>query len=289
MKALQTMLAIAVLASVSSLSYAGRCDGNNGNGKGNICTPEVTTPAPVTSPHTTDTNRKYIERVHSYVHGNSQGIQHLAGRDAQQQTEIDSLSANKVDKTVFYADLQRQDSRMSAQDVRMDGIEGSVRETNTQLAITDGRSINNAVRLDGVEGHNVRQDASIDALNDQAQVINNTINNHGDTLSSHQQQIDQMGSRMSNEIAGAMNRANEAHKEAKTAQDQAAAALSVAGMQFDLNYNGFQTAISAASFGGSTALSIGAGGKISERVFVNAAVTNAGSATGGVVSSTFRW
>lgn len=318
MKALQTMLAIAVMSSISTMSYAGRCDGNNGNGKGNQCEPVGGTP-PATTPTTpqVETDREYIERVHTYVHGNSQGIQHLAGRDAQQQTEIDSLSANKVDKTVFYADQQRQDSRMNAQDVRndsqdthinnvqnaaqianekadsgavrMDGIEGSVRETNTQLAITDGRSINNAVRLDGVEGHNARQDASIDALNDQAQVINNTINNHGDTLSSHQQQIDQMGSRMSNEIAGAMNRANEAHKEAKTAQDQAAAALSVAGMQFDLNYNGFQTAISAASFGGSTALSVGAGGKISERIFVNAAITNAGSATGGVVSSTFRW
>ena len=310
MKALQTMLAIAVLASVSSVSYAGRCDGNNGNGQGNICTPTPPIVTPVTSPHTTDTNRKYIERVHSYAHGNSLGIQAL-------RRTTNGLEANKVDKVEFYADQKRQDSRMNAQDVRndsqdthinnvqnaaqianekadsgavrMDGIEGSVRETNTQLAITDGRSINNAVRLDGVEGHNVRQDASIDALNDQAQVINNTINNHGDVLSSHQQQIDQLGSRMSNEIAGAMNRANEAHKEAKIAQDQAAAALSVAGQQFDLNYNGFQTAISAASFGGSTALSVGAGGKISERVFVNAAITNAGSATGGVVSTTFKW
>lgn len=134
-----------------------------------------------------------------------------------------------------------------------------------------------------------RQDEAVQALNDQATQISNTINNHGDVLSSHQQQIDALGSRMSNEIAGAMNRANEAHKEAKIAQDQAAAALSVAGQQFDLNYNGFQTAISAATFGGSTALSVGAGGKISERVFVNAAITNAGSATGGVVSSTFRW
>lgn len=404
MKALQTMLAIAVLASVSSLSYAGRCDGNNGNGKGNICEPAANPGTPTTG----ETDRQYIERVHGYTHGNSIAINHLDKR--QEVTEAataanreyiervhsyahgnslgiqsldkrtDALEAGKVDRSEFAADQARQDkataaavaqnertaqivsghtgsirelegratqadlgiaenraanvrqdktlathgsrlddhdARMNAQDVRndsqdthinnvqnaaqianekadsgavrMDGIEGSVRETNTQLAITDGRSINNAVRLDGVEGHNVRQDASIDALNDQAQVINNTINNHGDTLSSHQQQIDQMGSRMSNEIAGAMNRANEAHKEAKTAQDQAAAALSVAGMQFDLNYNGFQTAISAASFGGSTALSVGAGGKISERVFVNAAVTNAGSATGGVVSSTFRW
>ena len=233
MKALQTMLAVAVLASVSSVSYAGRCDGNNGNGNGNNCTPEVTTPTPVTSPHTTDTNRKYIERVHSYAHGNSEGIKAL-------RRTTNGLEANKVDKVEFYADQKRQDD-------------------------------------------------AVQALNDQATQINNTLNNHGETLSSHQQQIDQLGSRMSNEITGAMNRANEAHKEAKTAQDQAAAALSVAGQQFDLNYNGFQTAISAASFGGSTALSVGAGGKISERIFVNAAITNAGSATGGVVSTTLKW
>ena len=318
MKALQTMLAIAVMSSISTMSYAGRCDGNNGNGKGNQCEPVGGTP-PATTPTTpqVETDREYIERVHTYVHGNSQGIQHLAGRDAQQQTEIDSLSANKVDKTVFYADQQRQDSRMNAQDVRndsqdthinnvqnaaqianekadsgavrMDGIEGSVRETNTQLAITDGRSINNAVRLDGVEGHNVRQDASIDALNDQAQVINNTINNHGDVLSNHQQQIDQLGSRMSGEIANALGTANRALKEARLAQDQSVASLAVAGHSYDHTDYGLQTAISVASFGGSTALAVGAGGKVSERIFVNAAITNAGSATGGVVSSTFKW
>ena len=317
MKALQTMLAIAVMSSISTMSYAGRCDGNNGNGKGNQCEPVGGTP-PATTPTTpqVETDREYIERVHTYVHGNSQGIQHLAGRDAQQQTEIDSLSANKVDKTVFYADQQRQDSRMNAQDVRndsqdthinnvqnaaqianekadsgavrMDGIEGSVRETNTQLAITDGRSINNAVRLDGVEGHNVRQDASIDALNDQAQVINNTINNHGDTLSSHQQQIDSLSSTMGSQVQSAMDEARQARKEAKEAKAAAAVALAVAGQQFNTQ-GSFQTAISASTVGGNQALAVGAGGALNEKVFINAAIATSGNQTGGVVSATYAW
>lgn len=233
MKALQTMLAVAVLASVSSVSYAGRCDGNNGNGQSNICTPTPPIVTPVTSPHTTDTNRKYIERVHGYAHGNSHAVQAL-------RRTTDSLEVNKVDKVEFYADQKRQDD-------------------------------------------------AVQALNDQAQVINNTINNHGDVLSSHQQQIDQLGSRMSGEIANALGTANRALKEARLAQDQSVASLAVAGHSYDHTDYGLQTAISVASFGGSTALAIGAGGKVSERVFLNAAVTSAGSATGGVVSTTFKW
>ena len=134
-----------------------------------------------------------------------------------------------------------------------------------------------------------RQDDAVQALNDQATQINNTINNHGDTLSSHQQQIDQLGSRMSGEIANALGTANRALKEARLAQDQSVASLAVSGHSYDHTDYGLQTAISVASFGGSTALAVGAGGKVSERIFLNAAVTSAGSATGGVVSTTLKW
>lgn len=53
-------------------------------------------------------------------------------------------------------------------------------------------------------------------------------------------------------------------------------------------HTGIQTAVSAATFGGSTAVSVGMGGKLSDQVFLSGALTNAGSATGGVVSLTFR-
>lgn len=109
--------------------------------------------------------------------------------DKQQDVKIDS----KADKAAFEADQKRQDDALAAavdkqagvdagqndhinavQDAaqtandrstalegRADAVEGAVRETNTQLAVTDGRSINNAERLDGVEQANTRQDGQI--------------------------------------------------------------------------------------------------------------------------------
>lgn len=232
---------------------------------------------------------EYTKQVHGYSHGNSIAIQY-------QGKQIKNLEQNKVDKTEFYADQQRQDKHINAvqnaaqvanersenNSVRLDKTEGAIRETNAQLEVTDKRSINNAERLDG-------HGKSIDALNSQADSINQTLNNHGDVLSNHQNQIDSMQSTMGQQINSAMNRANQAYKEARIAQDMASAALAVAGHQYDLNYNGIQTAVSVASFGRAAALSVGVGGKLNDRVFVNGAVTSAGSATGGVVSGTYKW
>tara|TARA_Y100001973_G_scaffold2399_1_gene3571 strand:+ start:1847 stop:2578 length:732 start_codon:yes stop_codon:yes gene_type:complete len=234
------ILAIVIVlffATGSHNAYAARCDGNQGNGNGNICQPATQ------SPHTTQTNRQYIERVHGYAHGNSLGIQAL----------------------------RRTTNAIEAVNVRQDvDIAGKV---DTSVFVVD----------------QARQDAAVDALNQQAADISNTLNVHGDVLGDHQAQIDALGSRMSGEVANAVNVANEAHRQAKIAQDQAVASLAVAGHSYDHSHYGLQTAVSAASFGGSTALAVGFGGKVSDRVFLNGAFTNAGSATGGVVSSTLAW
>lgn len=56
---------------------------------------------------------------------------------------------------------QTANDRATSLEGRADAVEGAVRETNTQLAVTDARSIDNAERLDGVEQVNDRQNGQI--------------------------------------------------------------------------------------------------------------------------------
>lgn len=88
---------------------------------------------------------------------------------------IADLQESKVDKSVFTADQQRQDQHINAvQDaaqiandrasnleVRADGLSDSIKETNAQVEVTDKRSQNNSVRIDGVEQTNSAQDKAI--------------------------------------------------------------------------------------------------------------------------------
>ena len=119
--------------------------------------------------------------------GNSNG--QPTSYDKQQDAKIDG----KADKAAFEADQKRQDDAQAAavdkqkgvdsaqndhinavQDAaqtandratylegRADQTEEAIRETNKQLEVTDGRSIDNAKRLDGVEQTNDRQDGQI--------------------------------------------------------------------------------------------------------------------------------
>lgn len=56
---------------------------------------------------------------------------------------------------------QTANDRATNLEVRADGAESGIRETNKQLEITDKRSQNNAVRLDGVEAVNTQQSEAI--------------------------------------------------------------------------------------------------------------------------------
>ncbi|WID42086.1 hypothetical protein [Pseudomonas phage ZRG1] len=199
-------ISAALLFSAAGAAHAGRCDGNNGNGKGNYCdpapsNPPAETPAPTPNPAPVETDREYTARVHSYAHGNTLGIQHLSRRDAAQQVQIDGLGA----------------------------------------------------------GH-ASQQAQIDGLG---------------------AEVDLLSSRMGAEIRAV-------REEVREAREGSAIALAVAGQQFDTSA-GFQVALSASTMAGEQAIAVGAGGAISERVFVNAAYAQSGRTRGGVVSSTFKF
>lgn len=94
-------------------------------------------------------------------------------------------------------------------------------------------------------------------------------------------EIDVLGSRMGSELSALRD-------EVREAREGSAVALAVAGQQFDTSA-GFQVALSASTMAGEQAIAVGAGGAISERVFVNAAYAQSGRTRGGVVSSTFKF
>lgn len=93
----------------------------------------------------------------------------------EDRANIGKLQEQKLDKSVFTADQQRQDQHINAvQDaaqiandrasnleVRADGLSDSIKETNAQVEVTDKRSQSNAVRIDGVEQTNSAQDKAI--------------------------------------------------------------------------------------------------------------------------------
>lgn len=89
--------------------------------------------------------------------------------DAALQADIDK---NKVDQAsrdkgqddhinAVQGAAQTANEHADRLDIRADGLSDSIKETNAQLEVTDGRSINNAKRLDGVEQKNVEQDVAI--------------------------------------------------------------------------------------------------------------------------------
>lgn len=82
----------------------------------------------------------------------------VARADADRKAGDDALAvrADGIEKRA-----QVTDDRSINNAVRLDGAEVAIRETNSQVEITDKRSQNNAVRLDGVESVNTHQDTRI--------------------------------------------------------------------------------------------------------------------------------
>lgn len=94
-------------------------------------------------PVTLEGNRAYTERVHTYAHGNSQGIQHLARRDSAQQVQIDhsqveilNLQADQLRQDKVMGDMQSQmGSMMSQTDSRLSNLERDMDKAHEGNAI----------------------------------------------------------------------------------------------------------------------------------------------------------
>lgn len=95
-------------------------------------------------------------------------------------TDVDTkVDANKADQAnrdkgqddhinAVQGAAQTANERATDLEKRADVSEGAIRETNEQLAVTDGRSIDNSKRLDGVEAKNDEQDNAIAGKADQS-------------------------------------------------------------------------------------------------------------------------
>ncbi|QGZ16279.1 hypothetical protein Hena1_01090 [Erwinia phage Hena1] len=83
--------------------------------------------------------------------------------DQKKQDDAQKVVDGKQDDHInaVQGAAQTANDRASNLEVRADGLSDSIKETNAQLEVTDGRSINNATRLDGVEQKNVEQDVAI--------------------------------------------------------------------------------------------------------------------------------
>ncbi|WID41991.1 hypothetical protein [Pseudomonas phage ZQG1] len=244
------------IALASQVTYAGRCDGNQGNGKGNYCTP-VTQPE---TPAQGETDREYTARVHTYAHGNSIAIQHLDKR--QEATEATVVThGNRLDghdrELASHGNrLDGHDRELASQGKALGSTQkvvkaqGEVLDSHSDILASHGAAIH------AQANYSVGNRAMISSLYDRA-------NEHEARISSLERRMDEL---------------NEAN----------AIALAVAGHQFNTQ-GGFQTAVSMSTMNGKQALAIGAGGAINERLFVNVGVAQSGSTSGGVVSSTLAW
>lgn len=197
-------------------------------------------------------------RLNTYTHGNSVAIKIHDG-------QIKDLQQTKVDRTEFVKDQQRQDAVQRDTGNKVDGL--AARADSTDLALI---------------GHTERNDGQDARLNGHDQQLANQDAVNAAVSSSLAGMYTDMG--------GLRNEVRKASREAKEAKAGAAVALAVAAQQFSTDRSaGFQTAISAGTLGGYQALAIGAGGAISDTVFLNAALSKASNQTGAAVSLTKRW
>ncbi|UYE98870.1 adhesin [Xanthomonas phage XbC2] len=104
-------------------------------------------------------NGKKITDVDTKVDANKA---EQANRDKGQDDHINAVQGAAQTANDRATDLEK----------RADVAEGAIRETNEQLAVTDGRSIDNAKRLDGVEAKNDDQDKAIAGKADQSALDN---------------------------------------------------------------------------------------------------------------------
>lgn len=192
------------------------------------------------------------------THGNTLGIASNAGR-------ITVVEQTKVDRSEFVKDQQRQDAAQRDTGNKVDGLAARADSTDLALIGHTERNDGQDVRLNGHDQQLANQDA-----------VNAAVSS---SLAG-----------MYTDMGGLRNEVRKASREAKEAKAGAAVALAVAAQQFSTDRSaGFQTAISAGTIGGYQALAIGAGGAISDTVFLNAALSKASNQTGAAVSLTKRW
>lgn len=198
------------------------------------------------------------------VNGDLQGAKQYQGNVNQQVQG--QIKVNSDNITTVNNDLQGAKAYQGGVNQQ---VQGTLNQHTSQITTINDVNAAQQTQINTGAAINTRQDGQISNLQNYASDMDQRL---GGRLDSQQSQI------------------NKNSRDIKEAKNAAAGALAVAAHQFSTDRSaGFQTAISAATIGGSQAIAVGAGGAVSENVFINAAFTQSGSVTGGAVSGTYRW
>lgn len=224
----------------------------------------------------------------------SSNLKAQSGRDAGQDDHINAVQGA----------AQTANDRASNLEVRADGAESSIRETNTQLEITDKRSQNNAVRLDSVESVNTHQDtritqnssdivqlysngeyaqSRIDAANANIQANRNAITStnrivsqHSEQLANHEQRLTTL-EQETNRNFGALR--NQVDRNKKDADAGIAGVAAMASIPQVLESQSFNIGAGVGSRHDQQALAVGFSARASQNVVVKVSAATDSNST----------
>lgn len=218
------------------------------------------------------------ERINSTVAAQSD-------RDAGQDKHINAVQNA----------AQIANDRASNLEVRADGLSTSIQETNAQVAVTDSRSINNAVRLDSTEQVNDQQtvainsetksriagdsyinsrvdaaNAYIEANRQASAATNKRVAQHTAELANHEQRITGLEQQTNKAFADMKGRIDRVENRANAGTS---AALSAAAIPQVTEYQTFALGAGVGGYEGESALAVGFSSRVSSAVVIKAAVT----------------
>lgn len=215
-----------------------------------------------------------------------------AERDAGQDEHINAVQGA----------AQTANDRATALEGRADVAEGAIRETNAQVEVTDKRSRDNAVRLDGVEQVNGAQndwignvETTSNAAWDRATTNSSAISRESDaraagdaqTLRSANAYTDSRVSGLSRDVERNRRDIEENRKEARAG---IAGAMAMSQIPQVGNYGRFSFAAGIGQYVNQQALAVGFSSRIGDRVITKGAVSaDSSSNFGAGLGIGFEW
>lgn len=243
--------------------------------------------------------------------------------DAALQTQITGNMAAQSDRDAGQDQhINAVQGAAQAANESAERLSGAIQETNAQVAVTDSRSINNAVRLDGVEKVNGQQDkmlgnhetritqnssdivqlysngeyaqqridaanAHIQANRDAITSTNRVVSQHSEQLANHEQRLGNLEQETQNGFAS-MNR--ELGKVKKSANAGTSTALSSAAIPQVTEYQTFALGAGVGGYEGEQALAVGFSARVTTNVVMKASVTrDTNQGTGWNVGTSIGW
>lgn len=225
------------------------------------------------------------DALNSRIDGN---LGRQSDRDAGQDDHINAVQGaaqianEKADGLAVRAyGIEKQadilDGRVGKTEVRLDTVEGGVRETNAQLAVTDSRSVKNSSDIVQLYSNGEYAQSRIDAANANIQANRNALNatnkvvsQHTEQLANHEQRLGDLERSTQNSFANIDKRIDDVKKSAHAGT---AAALSSAAIPQVTEYQHFSLGAGVGGYEGEQALAVGFSSRVSSAVVLKASVT----------------